>query len=100
MDACALPEVTTTVMLDSAPAIGVMVLLAAPADVNALIGFAVPSATTLNVTCVPSATLLPLESVTVAVTVDELDPSQTINAGLAVSAIEAGLPTSACSLLP
>src|SRR5262245_46503202 len=91
-EAAALPELTVTVTPAAFAESGVIVLVALPPVVFVVIGFAVPSATTLNVTGVLSATLLPAESVTFAVTVELDVPLQSIEAGEAVSAIAAGTP--------
>src|SRR5439155_3086324 len=86
------PDVTLTVTPAAFAESGVIVLVAEPPVVFVVIGFAVPSATTLNVTGVLSATLLPPESVTFAVTVEVDVPLQSIEAGAAVSAIAAATP--------
>src|SRR5205807_9835195 len=92
IEAAAEPAVTVTTTPDVPPESGVIVLVAEPPVVVVLIGFAVPRATTLNATGVPSTTLLPAESVTFAVTLEVFVPLHTIDDGEAVNAMAAGTP--------
>jgi hypothetical protein len=87
-----LPDVTTTVMPVLTPTSGVIWLDATPFCVTVTIGFAIPSATTLKVTGVPSSTGVPVTSVTVATTVELETPSHETAAGEALSAMLAAGP--------
>src|SRR5581483_10868298 len=91
------PAVTITVTPALALESGVTVVEALPSFVTVLIGFAVPSATTEKFTGVPSATLLPLASVTVTETVAEDVPLQLISAGETVAVMAFAAPTTVMS---
>ena len=76
---------------------GVMTEDALPSLVTVLIGLAVPSATTLKFTGTPSATSSPLESVTLAVTVDFSVPSHLMVEASAVRTLARGAPPTVTS---